>query len=179
MVEISLPAKNGNIDDLENLALDCHEAGEKLIVHADRLALAILRDPSEWGADVVVIENHYNLSNDMPEQELVALAERVHSRATYLSEMVQAYGYEQANVRFFDTIRILLDGVSLQGFSLSGIEMCQDGEYLLIRVLPNVTLDDMNAVIEFLADGVGALAQEEVDDEAFDGMWTLDEELCK
>lgn len=179
MMEIDLPAKNGSIDDLENLALDCHESGEKLTVHADRLALAILRDPSEFGADRVVIENHHNLPEEMSDREMKALAERVHSRATYLSEMVQAYGYEQANVQFFDTIRVRMDGVSLEPISLPGIEMRVDDEFILIRVLPNVSLDDMNATIEMLADGVGAMAQEEDDDEAFDGMWTLDEELCK
>lgn len=182
---VMLPTAEGLVEDIENLAWDCHDAGLRLEVHAERLALALLRDPKEWGADEVVVEDRYNLG-DIPEEKLVAMAERVHSRATYLSEMVQAYGYEQENAQFFDTIRIrfsLEDGTdgaySLENASLQGIEMKQDGEFLLIRVLPTVTLDDMNSVIEMLADGVGAMAQVEDDDEAFDGMWALDEDICK
>lgn len=177
---IDIPAKNGEITDLENLAMDCHATGDKLVVRAERLLLAILRDPREFGADEVIETNSYNLPAEITENDLLTMAERVHSRATYLNEMIQAYGYEQENTQFFNTIRIKNeDDIATEDLELEGIELKQDGEFLLITILPTVTLDDMNNVIEMLADGVGAMAQEEEDDEAFDGLWALDEEMCK
>jgi glycine dehydrogenase len=35
------------------------------------------------------------------------IAEGIHGKAAYLSEMLQAYGYEQENTEFFDTLKII------------------------------------------------------------------------
>lgn len=177
-VSVWQPNACGMVEDIENIALDCHDEGKRLVVHMDWLASSILRDPKELGADEVVVEERTPALGELAEEQLRLLAERVHSRATYLNEMVQAYGYEQENAQFFDTIRVRTEN-ECDGFDLQGIELKQDGEYLQIRVLPNVTLEDMNRMIEMLADGVGALAQEEEEDADFDGLWTLDDELCK
>jgi glycine dehydrogenase len=34
------------------------------------------------------------------------IAEGIHGKAVYMSEMLQAYGYEQENTEFFDTLKI-------------------------------------------------------------------------
>ena len=38
-----------------------------------------------------------------------AIAEEIHSKAVYLSEMLQAYGFNQENAEFFDTLKITRD----------------------------------------------------------------------
>ena len=50
---VMLPTAEGLVEDIENLAWDCHDAGLRLEVHAERLALALLRDPKEWGAELL------------------------------------------------------------------------------------------------------------------------------
>ena len=53
------------------------------------------------------------------------IAEGIHGKAVYLSEMLQAYGYEQENAEFFDTLKISLHSaeVSLQTLREKAEEM--------------------------------------------------------
>ena len=51
---VQYPATDGAIFDYEGFAQQVHAAGALLVVAADLLALALLRPPGEFGADVVV-----------------------------------------------------------------------------------------------------------------------------
>jgi len=51
---VQYPGVSGEIRDYKALAVALHEKGALLVCAADLLALAILRSPGEWGADVVV-----------------------------------------------------------------------------------------------------------------------------
>lgn len=181
ILSVWLPDANGMVEDIENLVWDCHDGGKRLVVHADILTMALLRDLKEWGVDEVIVEDRQDSLRSMSEVDLRKMAERIHARATYLNELTQAYGYEQENAQFFDTLRVRLEpDMTLDSdVKTDGIELKRDGAYLMVRVLPNVTLEDMNKVIGMFADGVGALAQEEDDEQVFEGLWSLEETWCK
>ncbi len=51
---VQYPASNGAVVDYSLFAERCHEAGALITAIADPLALALLKAPGEWGADVVV-----------------------------------------------------------------------------------------------------------------------------
>jgi glycine dehydrogenase len=51
---VQYPASDGAIYDYEKFARSAHDAGALLVVAADILALALLRPPGEFGADVAV-----------------------------------------------------------------------------------------------------------------------------
>jgi glycine dehydrogenase len=51
---VSYPNTGGAVEDYADLAEKLHGAGAYLVAVADLLALALLRPPAEWGADVVV-----------------------------------------------------------------------------------------------------------------------------
>ncbi|MDF2377869.1 MAG: aminomethyl-transferring glycine dehydrogenase [Verrucomicrobiales bacterium] len=51
---LQVPDETGAIDADEELVNACHEAGGLVVVAADLLALALLRPPGAWGADIVV-----------------------------------------------------------------------------------------------------------------------------
>lgn len=51
---VQYPATNGDIYDYESFVQAAHEAGALVVVAADLLALALLRPPGEFDADVVV-----------------------------------------------------------------------------------------------------------------------------
>ncbi|MDR2912913.1 MAG: aminomethyl-transferring glycine dehydrogenase [Alistipes sp.] len=51
---VQYPAANGEVRDYENFTAQAHEAGALVAVEADVAALAMLRAPGEWGADIAV-----------------------------------------------------------------------------------------------------------------------------
>jgi glycine dehydrogenase len=51
---VQYPGAEGEIRDYASLAARLHEGGAYLVAAADLLALAILKAPGEWGADIVV-----------------------------------------------------------------------------------------------------------------------------
>jgi glycine dehydrogenase len=51
---LQYPAGDGAINDYSNFANEAHEAGILVTAVVDIMALALLKKPSEWGADVVV-----------------------------------------------------------------------------------------------------------------------------
>jgi glycine dehydrogenase len=56
-VVIQYPDTEGNIQDYESFVKSCHNEKIKVIVASDLMALALLKPPGEWGADVVVGTN--------------------------------------------------------------------------------------------------------------------------
>ena len=110
------------------------------------------------------------------------IAEGIHAKAAYLSEMLQAYGYEQENVEFFDTLKISLQHseISIQTLKEKaeelGINLYYAPEgWVGLSIDETVDIDDMNDLIELFAEASGNMPQYEESEEAFDGLWAIDE----
>ena len=109
------------------------------------------------------------------------IAEGIHGKAAYLNEMLQAYGYEQENTEFFDTLKIIpvettLDRVRQEAED-RGINLYYDQEgWVGLSLDETVTVDDMNDIIDLFAAASDNLAQYEDSDEAFQNLWAISEE---
>lgn len=87
------------------------------------------------------------------------IAQGIHSRAVYLNEMLQAYGYEQENSCFFDTLKITdcqtegwLEALRRKASELE-INLYYSPEgWVGISLDETVTLDDLNDLIELFAE---------------------------
>lgn len=110
------------------------------------------------------------------------IAEGIHSKTTYLNEMIQAYGYRQENTEFFDTLKItagenadwqtrLKEKAEALGINLY---YDQDG-WVGISLDETVTIDDMNDLSELFAETSGNMPQYEENESAFDGLCSIDE----
>ena len=111
------------------------------------------------------------------------IAEGIHGKAVYLSEMLQAYGYEQENTEFFDTLKIRHEnGVEAvrEAAEELGINLYYDEEgWIGISLDESVTVDDMNDLIEVFANASGNMAQYEDSEEAFEGLWAINEDSVR
>ena len=250
---VQWPNSDGSVEDYECFIDDCHEAGLKVTVVADLLALALLKPlaadiicgtaqrfglPMGFGgptAGYMATRDEYKrdmpgriigLSKDKYEHPAYRLAlqtreqhikreratsnictaealsammagmygvyhgaegirqiaEGIHAKATYLNEMLQAYGYAQENAEFFDTLKINLQDseVSLQTLrekaEEKGINLYYAPEgWIGLSIDETVDLYDMNDLIALFAEASGNLPQLEDSDEAFEGLWTIDE----
>ncbi len=105
------------------------------------------------------------------------IAEGIHGRAVYLNELMQAYGIEQDNTEFFDTLRFHVKDVhALQEKALDrGINLYYGKDFVGISLDETVTLDDMNNLIDLFADVTGNKPQYEQSEDAFMGLWAIDE----
>ena len=109
------------------------------------------------------------------------IAEGIHGKAAYMSEMLQAYGYEQENTEFFDTLKIIPVDTSIERVRQEaedrGINLYYDAEgWVGLSLDETVTVDDMNDLIDLFAAASDNLAQYEDSDEAFQGLWAITEE---
>lgn len=110
-----------------------------------------------------------------------SIAESIHSKAAYINEMIQAYGYEQDNNEFFDTLKIWLpEEVEIGDFKAlaeeKGLNLYYDKEgWIGLSLDEAVTLDTMNELIALFAEAVDALPNYEDSEEAFEGLWSIDE----
>ena len=107
------------------------------------------------------------------------IAEGIHGKAVYLNEMLQAYGYEQENVEFFDTLKIRHENgtetVKAAAEEL-GINLYYDVDgWIGLSLDETVTVDDMNDLIELFANASDNMAQYEDSEEAFEGLWSINE----
>ncbi len=109
------------------------------------------------------------------------IAETIHGKAVYLSEMLQAYGYTQENVEFFDTLKIYLpDNVSIADLKAAAEESeinlyyAPEG-WVGLSLDETVTLNDMNDLAELFAGLAGGMAMPIDDESAFEGLWAIDE----
>ena len=106
------------------------------------------------------------------------IAEGIHGKAVYLSEMLQAYGYNQENTEFFDTLKITGDAVeNVKDLAEEkGINLYYDEEgWIGLSIDESVTIDTMNDLIELFAEAADAMPQYEDGEEAFEGLWALEE----
>ena len=109
------------------------------------------------------------------------IAEGIHGKAAYLSEMLQAYGYEQENTEFFDTLKIIPVETTIervrQEAEERAINLYYDQEgWIGLSLDETVTVDDMNDLIDLFAAASDNLAQYEDSDDAFCGLWAINEE---
>ena len=250
---VQWPNSDGAIEDYETFIDDCHEAGLKVTVVADLMALALLKPlnadimcgtaqrfglPMGFGgptAGYMATRDEYKrdmpgriigLSKDKYEHPAYRLAlqtreqhikreratsnictaealsammagmygvyhgaegireiaEGIHGKAVYLSEMLQAYGFEQENAEFFDTLKISLQhsDVSIQALremaEEMGINLYYDPQgWVGLAVDETVDLDDMNDLIALFAELSDNFGQLEESEDAFKGLWAIDE----
>ena len=109
------------------------------------------------------------------------IAEAIHGKAVYLSEMLQAYGYTQENSEFFDTLKIYLpEQVSLDALKRAAADAeinlyyAPEG-WVGLSLDETVTVDDMNDLCDLFAGLVDGMAMPVSDDSAFEGLWAIDE----
>lgn len=258
-VVLQLPAANGSVDDYSSFAASLEGTGIRLTVIADLLALALLKSPGSWGADIVcgsaqrfglpmgfggptagfmaarmeykreipgrIIglskDTHgkpaYRLALQTREQHikrekatsnictaealsammagmygvwhgadgLRQIAENIHGKAVYLSELLTAYGYEQENAQFFDTLSIHLpENVSLDDFK----QLAEDYEVnfyygedgnIGLSIDETTTVEDINTLIALFTEAVNADAPEAESEDSFCGLWALDEDMVR
>ena len=109
------------------------------------------------------------------------IAESIHSKAVYLSEMLQAYGYIQENNKFFDTLKIYLpDTIKIEKLkSLTekeGIDLYYDSEgWVGLSVDEMTSLAVMNKLITVFTKLVKAQPQLEEYEDTFHDLWAIDE----
>ena len=92
------------------------------------------------------------------------IAEGIHGKAAYLNEMLQAYGYEQENTEFFDTLKIIPVETTFERIRQEaeerGINLYYDAEgWVGLSLDETVTVDDMNDIIDLFAAASDNLAQ--------------------
>ena len=249
---VQWPNSDGSVEDYEAFIDDCHEAGLKVTVMADLMALALLKPldadimcgtaqrfglPMGFGgptAGYMATRDEYKrdmpgriigLSKDKYEHPAYRLAlqtreqhikreratsnictaealsammagmygvyhgaegireiaEGIHSKAVYLSEMLQAYGYNQENAEFFDTIKITCDEEGWQDALREqaeemGINLYYDpAGWVGLSIDETVDGCDMNDLITLFAEASGNMPQLEDSDEAFENLWSIDE----
>lgn len=250
---VQWPNAAGAIEDYEAFVDDCHNAGLKVTVVADLMALALLKPldadiicgtaqrfglPMGFGGPTAgymatrdeykrempgrIIglskDNHdhpaYRLALQTREQHIKreratsnictaealsammagmygvyhgaegirSIAEGIHSRAVYLSEMLQAYGYNQENAEFFDTLRITRDGDEgwqkrlREKAEAMGINLYYDPQgWVGLSTDETLTIDAMNDLIELFAEASHNLPSYEETEEAFEGLWAIEE----
>lgn len=111
-----------------------------------------------------------------------SIAEGIHGKAVYLSEMLQAYGYNQENAEFFDTLKITRDDdfewienvrevAEEEGYNF----YYDPAGWVGLSMDETVGLGEMNDLIRIFAEASGNMPQYEDSEEAFANLWSLEE----
>ncbi len=254
---VQWPNADGAIEDYEAFIDDCHEAGLKVTVVADLMALVLLKPlqadimcgtaqrfglPIGFGgptAGYMATRDEYKrdmpgriigLSKDSHEHPAYRLAlqtreqhikreratsnictaealsammagmygvfhgpegireiaEGIHSRAEYLNEMLQAYGYNQENAEFFDTLKITRDDD--EGWVERLREEAEDRNvnfyydpqgWVGLSIGEDTSFAEMNELITIFAEASGNMPCPEESEEAFEGLWAIDEKRVR
>ena len=110
------------------------------------------------------------------------IGEGIHGKAVYLSEMLQAYGYNQENAEFFDTLKITRD--EDEGWQERLREIAEDAGFNFyydpqgwvgLSIDETVGLAEMNQLIQIFAWTSDNIPQYEECEEAFEGLWSIEE----
>lgn len=173
-VIVQNPNVNGAYEDLSGLAAEADRAEAEVLVLTDPLS------------ETLLTYNGLNVHSLMGESSFANReeAERAHSWATYLNEMLQAYGFAQENTYFVDTLRIAYpDDKSEDELRELAEELdvpivfCNG--YMQLQLRRVDTLDTMNACIEYFATLADCPAPYVEDEDELTGLWTLEEEMVK
>ena len=111
-----------------------------------------------------------------------SIAESIHHKAAYLNEMLQAYGYTQENVEFFDTLKIRVDDIKKlrKEAELRQINLYYDPEgWVGLSVDETTNIEAMNDLISLFAEVAEAMPQFEDDESAFEDIWAIDEQRVR
>lgn len=113
------------------------------------------------------------------------IASNIHSKAVYLSEMLQAYGYAQLNTSFFDTLKIVLP----EGYTTTQLKQLAEEKqvnlyydeegWVGLSINETTTADDMNTLMEIFAELTGNIAPYEDNEDAFSNLWAIDEDAIR
>lgn len=116
-------------------------------------------------------------------QGIRKIAQDIHSQATYLNEMLQAYGFNQINSVFFDTLAIEVTKRQLQRIKKlaekRNINLFYDDKNnrIYLSIGEDTTLEQMNNLIEIFAIASDNFPQVESSIDAFANLWTIPEEI--
>jgi len=116
------------------------------------------------------------------EQGIKTIAERIHSIATYINEILPVYGFSQENENFFDTLKIgLAEDVSQEALKAIALDYEVNFHYfetgeIGISFDETTDADDVNTLIEMLATAVDN-APVYADEADVEGLKSLDEAL--
>lgn len=114
-----------------------------------------------------------------------AIAERIHSIATYVNELLPVYGYSQENALFFDTLKITLpENVSIERIKQLSEEYEVNFHYFAdgtigISIDETTDMDDVNVLIDILAQAAGNSPVYVEDEAQLEGLSTLPEEMIR
>lgn len=256
---VQWPNAEGSVEDYTLMADELHAAGIRLTVIADLMALALLKSPGSWGADIVCgtaqrfglpmgfggptagyMATREDFKRDLPgriiglskdthdrpafrlalqtrEQHIKRekatsnictaealsammagmfgvyhgaegireIAEKIHSKAVYMSELLQAYGYEQENSQFFDTLKIRLpENIKLDAFRKMAEEeeinfyYAADGS-IGLSVDETTSVEDINALISLFSEAADGIAPMVETADELEGLWAIDEALVR
>ena len=109
-----------------------------------------------------------------------SIAQRIHSTAAYINEILPVYGYSQENDNFFDTLKITIpSGMNMSTLKEIALEYEVNFNYLdetqfTISIDETTDIDDLNTIIEILAtaDNNSPVYASEDD---FEGLTAIDE----
>ncbi|MDR2841562.1 MAG: aminomethyl-transferring glycine dehydrogenase [Paludibacter sp.] len=109
------------------------------------------------------------------------IAAKIHSIATYINELMPVYGFTQVNDNFFDTLKFYLpENISIDDFKQIAEEYevnfyyYKNGE-IGLSIDETTDLDDVNTIIDILAETVGNTAVYAQDEKELLGLQSFDE----
>lgn len=111
-----------------------------------------------------------------------SIAQRIHSIATYINEILPVYGYQQENDNFFDTLKVSIpSGISMETIREIAAEYEVNFHYFNdnqfgISIDETTDTDDVNTIIEILASADNN-SPVYADEEDFEGLTAIDESL--
>lgn len=253
---VQYPNSEGNIPDYKFFAKKVHEHNGKLAVGADLMALALLKTPASWGADICFgttqrfgipmsfggpsagyLSTREEFKRDMPgrivglskdkygrpayrlalqtreqhikreratsnictaqaltaimaamycvyhgPQGLRSIAKEIHSKAVYLNELLQAFGYEQLNDQFFDTLRIKIESEGqyfyiLEHLKKAALSVCVEGDKLIsLNIGEGMTLEQFNTLANIFVRAQKGKAMAITAEQLEQDLWAIDEQ---
>lgn len=113
------------------------------------------------------------------------IAERIHSIATYINEILPIYGYAQENALFFDTLKIALpEEVSVQKLRTIALEYEVNFHYfndgtIGLSIDETTDMDDVNVLIDIFAKAAGNSPVFVEEEKQIEGLISLPEDMIR
>ena len=113
------------------------------------------------------------------------IAERIHSIATYINEILPIYGYAQENSIFFDTLKITLpEGVTAEQLRAIALEYEVNFHYFAdgtigLSIDETTDMDDVNVLIDIFAKAAGNSPVFVEEESRLEGLVSLPEEMIR
>ena len=113
------------------------------------------------------------------------IAERIHSIATYINEILPIYGYAQENALFFDTLKIALpEEVSVEKLRTIALEYEVNFHYfndgtIGLSIDETTDMDDVNVLIDIFAKAAGNSPVFVEEEKQIEGLISLPEDMIR